>query len=30
MAAARDLGIRMLGGERLLAQQDWIYDQRSG
>ncbi len=30
MASARDLGIRMLGGERLLAQQDWIYDQRSG
>ena len=30
MAAARDLGIRTIGGARLLAQQDWIYDQRSG
>ncbi len=25
-ALVRDLGMRMLGGERLLARQDWIYD----
>ena len=29
-AAMRDIGIRLLGGERLLKQQDWIYDQRTG
>lgn len=28
MAVLRDAGIRLLGGERLLARQDWIYDQR--
>ena len=30
LAAARDAGIRLIGGERLLAQQDWIFDRRSG
>lgn len=28
LAAMRDLGIRLLGGKRLLARQDWIYDRR--
>ena len=26
LAAARDVAIRTLGGKRLLARQDWIYD----
>ncbi|MDB5520971.1 MAG: monooxygenase [Tardiphaga sp.] len=29
LALARDLAIRALGGQRLLARQDWIYDWRS-
>lgn len=29
LAAARDVGIRLIGGERLLARQDWVYDRRS-
>jgi salicylate hydroxylase len=28
MAAARDLFIRVMGGRRMLARQDWIYDWR--
>ena len=28
-AAARDLAMRTLGGARLLARQDWIYDWRA-
>jgi salicylate hydroxylase len=29
MAFARDLAIRAIGAQRLLARQDWIYDWRA-